>query len=360
MARKRKKRRDPANKAFRPGQQTKRKKTNISGSFSERTGALINMMQAGTPESTRAILVNSTKISIEHTPQSTPKKKSVTTFLTPSKFVLSTPEKGPYARFANTPGGSKFLPSRFIECDDGAMTLYLPEDKVKSQELEIPDTPDAWINKSPIPKANMQGLLEVELTKEKITKVDALIRQRKKNGEAPRKITQTKLMGSIGAVTALRKAGIKTDDNNCVHYTHFVAFALLGDKAQAVENLGIGTRWSNAAMELVNPVIKELLYRKNNPVPSIYLSVIPEWVPGYENIRLLKNLTLIIRDGKENNYKHSAKIKFNMLSTAPVCLSDIQPVRKFILNKFSKNAPTPTIDAKQQNVCTTPTKPTLK
>ncbi|MBN9287800.1 MAG: hypothetical protein BGO43_10175 [Gammaproteobacteria bacterium 39-13] len=322
-------------RSYHPSQDRKRRQINPD---SHHTENLIKLMDADSSPAKRGIFANSTELEIEfeNNELHTPTKKHKTVLLTPTKFQFSTPEKGPLARYATTPKGSKFLPSRLIECDDGAMTLFLPEDKVSSEEIAFPSQPKDWIKKSPIPKGDMNGLIDVKITKEEIKKVEALSRKRKRDGENPRKISQNKVMGDIGATQAMRKAGIDAPDASG-QYTHLIAFNLIGDKGQCVKNLGIGTRFANAAMELVNPAIKRLLYQKKNALPAIYVSAIPEWVPGYEDIRLLKTITMIIKDAPGDNFKHSAKIKFNMLSMARVCLTDVLPVRKFIMAKFSAN-----------------------
>lgn len=337
--------------------------------FSSSEGVIRLMGAAASPAAKIAIL-NTTSLSIcqGELQLTTPTKKHSSKVLTPSKYTLSTPEAGPKTSHLLTPKGSKLLPSRIIECDDGVISVFLSEDKVKPKSLVVPRTPKPWIAHSPIPKASMQGMLDIPITKKQIKRVDALRRTRIKMGENPRKISQNTL-NCIPATQAMRKAGI-TVENGDGHYTHFIPFSFLGDEAQTVENMGIATRHANAAMELVNPAIRRLLYMKNGP-EVVYLSAIPTWEPGYENIRLLKSLTYLIKDGKGNDYKHSATVRFNMLSLANICLTDVRPVRDSIIAKFSDtplnkllqalpvNLPVPTTPQKIPKARVMPSSPTV-
>ena len=48
---------------------------------------------------------------------------------------------------------------------------------------------------------------------------------------------------------------------------------------------------------------------------------------------------MVIKDAKGDDFKHKASIKFDMLSLQKVCLTDVQPIRKFIMKKFSNKPP---------------------
>ncbi len=298
------------------------------------TEGLIRLMQAANSPAAKVAILNTTNHSIcqDERLLTTPTKKHASEVLTPTRYTLSTPDAGPKTSHLITPKGSKLLPSRIIECDDGIISVFLSEDKVRPKSLIIPGTPTSWIAHSPIPKVSMDGMLDIAITKKQIKAVEALTRNRKKMGENPRKISQNALNG-IPATQALRKAGISVE-NGDGHYAHFIPFWFLGDEAQTVNNMGIATRHANAAMELVNPAIRRLLYMKNGP-KVVYLSAIPTWEPGYENIRLLRSITYVIKDGQGNNYQHLAKVTFNMLSLANICLTDVRPVRESIIAKFS-------------------------
>lgn len=326
-----KKRKKNPDRAFRPG--APRSKPLDPSAFSVEN--LMKLNQAASSPAKKGVLLNSTSTSVSlESELFTPKKTHSTQLLSPSKVTLSTPEKGPLTTYVTTPKGSKLRPSRIIQCDDGTFTLFLSEDKINNESLKIPHIPSKWINKSPIPKVHLNGCIDVEITKKTIKETEALIRARKKEGLPARKVSQNIVMG-IAANKALSHAGIKAAPGT-MHWVHFVSHMFIGDKSQTAENLGLGTKYANMAMELVNPAIKRLLYKKN-AYPAIYLSIIPEFVPGYESLRLLKSLTMVIKDAKGDDYKHKALIKFNMLSLQKVCLTDVLPVRKFIMNKFANN-----------------------
>lgn len=298
----------------------------------------LRCMGAASLPADEVVLLNSSQTTIcqDENKLSTPKGKHSSRVLTPSKYQASTPEAGPRTTYIVTKEGKKLLPSRVIELDDGVVSVFLSQDKVIEKDLLIPTSAKPWIAHSPIPEVSMAGMIDIPITKKKIKATDALTRSRKRGGQNPRKISQNQL-NNIPATKAMRKAGIDVNDGDG-HYLHFIPFSFIGDEAQVVYNMGIGTRFANAAMELVNPAIRRLLYAKNGP-KVVYLSAIPEWVPGFEKIRLLKSITYIIKDGKGNNYQNSAKVIFNALSLREVCLTEVRPLREIIINKFSGKTP---------------------
>ncbi|HRE32673.1 MAG TPA: hypothetical protein PLD88_11915 [Candidatus Berkiella sp.] len=298
------------------------------------TESLIRLMKSAASPAKKVAIVNTTNVSVckDETVLFTPTKKHSSILLSPSQYKLSTPAIGPKTSHLITPLGSKLYPSRIIECDDGIVSVFISEDKKAEKELTIPATPAAWIKKSPIPDAQMIGMMDIPVTRKAIKAVEALKRKRKKEGVNPRGTSQNEVMG-IPATQALRKAGVDINDGEAQH-CHFLSHEFYGDKSQTVENMGIGTRQANAAMELVNRTLRKLLYMKNGP-EVIYISATPEWVSGFEKVRWLKKLTLTVKDGAGKNFKHSAKVTFNMLTLSPVCLTDVRPVRDSIIAKFS-------------------------
>lgn len=332
---KRRKKKKNSDKAWNPRQNAARRDFS---SFTTET--LLRFMRTASSPAKKAVILNSTKSDICQGEKvlSTPTGKHASQLLSPSGYTLSTPEAGPKTSHLITHTGSKLLPSRVMECDDGFISVFLSEDKVIKKELNTPLKPKAWIQHSPIPEVSMDGMIDIPITKKQIKQVEALTRKRRQAGENPRGISQNTI-NKIPATKAMRKAGIDVEDGDG-HYVHFIPFSFLGDDAQKVENMGIGTRYANAAMELVNPAIRRLLYLKNGP-KVVYLSAIPEWVPGFEKIRLLKSITYIIKDGKGNDFKHSAKVVFNTLSLREVCLTDVRPIKESIIAKFAEERPEP-------------------
>ena len=328
---KKKKRKKKSDGAYRPG--TRRSTPLDASAFTVEN--LMKLNQAASSPAKKGVLLNSTSTDVPlESKLFTPRKTRFTQLLSPSKVTLSTPQKGPLTSHVTTPKGSKLRPSRMIECDDGTCVLFLSEDKINDDSLIIPPKPSNWLKTSPIPKAQLNGLIDVEITQKSIQATQALIRARKKQGLPARIKSQNEVM-NMPANQALKNAGIKAEPNT-MHWVHFISHMFIGDKSQTVENLGLGTKYANMAMELVNPAIQRLLNKKN-AYPAIYLSIIPEFVPGYESIRLLKSLTMVIKDAKGDTYKHKASVKFNMLSLQKVCLSDVQPIKKFIMKKFANH-----------------------
>lgn len=348
-----KRRKKKTDRAWHPRQNAARRDF---GSFT--TENLLRFMRTASSPAKKVAILNSTKTKVCEGEKElvTPTKKHSSQLLSPSGYTLSTPEAGPKTSHLTTPMGSKLIPSRVIECDDGFISVFLSENKVVAKELNIPRKPNGWIKTSPVPKADMNGMIDIPITEKQIKSVEALSRKRKKEGMDPRGISQNKL-NKIPATKAMRNAGIDVE-NGDGHYAHFIPFSFLGDDAQKVENMGIGTRYANAAMELVNPAIRNLLYLKNGP-KVVYLSAIPEWVPGFEKIRLLKSITYLIKDGKGNDFKHSAKVTFNMLSLAEVCLTDVRPIKDSIIEKFSEKTPVLTQTTTHKAVPISPNFPNL-
>ncbi len=298
------------------------------------TESLLKLMGSASSPAKKAVLINTTntRVHFDNNVIFTPTKKHSTQVLSPTKVKLSTPEKGPLTSFVTTPMGSKLKPSRIIECDDGAYTLFISEDKVEESELKIPTSVNKWVLKSsPIPKDSLDGFEDYKITRQGIFDTEKLIKKRKERRENPRLKSQNDLM-KYPANKSLRKAGFEVEDNTA-HWLDFLPHNFVGDASRTPKNLGIGTRFANAAMELVNRAIRQLLCEKDSSFTSIYLTVKPEWVPGYENIRLLKSLKVIIKDSKAKD-AHQACFKFNCLTLEKVCITDVNPIKQFILKKF--------------------------
>ena len=138
----------------------------------------------------------------------------------------------------------------------------------------------------------------------------------------------------ISAADALKLAGITAPAGEG-QWLHLGLHSCLGDKGQCATNIGLGTRSSNAAEELFNSVLKRMLRKYKETLPILYHSAIPEWVEGFEKIRLLKSVTLIIKDGIGDTYTRKAAIKFNTLSLDPVCVSEISLIENALMQRFA-------------------------
>ncbi len=305
-----------------PSQESQRKSVEVEGN--SQVEKLLKLMQSnGSPAE---------KIGVVTSRLTAPPLGKENQVYTPSKLTFSTPKKGPRSREVSTPQGTNLFPSRILTFDDGETTLFLPAKKVGNQSLQIP-FPNAWLPSSPVPLASMDGLIDVPITLKTIQQVDKLKRERKKKGENPRGKSQNDIM-HISAANALKFAGINFPDGEA-QWLHLGPHSCLGDDSQCVTNIGLGTRSANAAMELVNPVLRSMLREYKDSLPIIYLSAQPEWVPGFERIRLLKSITLIIKDGPGTSFTRKASIKFNTLSLDPVCVSEISLIKNALMQKFA-------------------------
>jgi hypothetical protein len=335
-----------ADPAWHPRQDAKRKKSQPTeaGSQVER---LLKLMQSDSTPAKRMAVVSSrtSPLNLE------------SAVLTPSQLLFSTPTQGPRTRKVTTPNGTALFPARILTFNDGETTLFLPANKVSDNALNLPQ-PNTWLENSPVPQVDQSGLIDAVITLEMIKNVDKLKRERERMGQNPRGQSQNKLM-RIPATRALKLAGIAVEDG-IGQWLHFGPHSFFGDEAQKATNIGLGTRYANAAMELVNPVIKSLLLKHKENLPQLYLSAIPEWAEGFERIRLLKSINCVLKDGPGQNFTRSASIKFNTLSLNPVCLSEIEPVRQAIMNKFSHAKPATLPSKKRESDAESPSLKRIK
>lgn len=253
--------------------------------------------------------------------------------LSPSQFTLSSPQKGPLTNHVTTPKGSKLSPTHLIKCENGVISIFLSEDKASQEELAIAPTPASEINQSMVPDESLAGMMDIQITHENIEKIKAQISQRKAACKNIRGQSQNQIM-KMTARGALQKAGVSVEART-VNWTHLVSYTFIGDEGQCVKNIGLATQRANAANELFNGAIKSLVKTINKP---LYLSVVPEWVPGYEKIRLLKTLTYTVKDGLGVHCQHTASLTFNMLSLRRICAAEIKLINQIICKSFQEVA----------------------
>lgn len=264
------------------------------------------------------------------------RKQPVTEFITPSghqNLKFSTPRRGVDTTTFETPGGTKFYLARRMRVDGKQTNLFITSERDPKKSLEVPKDPG--LAPEIVKAATFDGQVDVCLSK---ALLDASTKQIKKNrnkSNAPRYISQAKVMG-MSARDALLKAGIEVPKQQA-HWLHMIPHAFLADASQTPGNLGIGLKYGNAAMELVNPVIEEIL--RNNPDMKLYLTAIPHWVPGYESIRLLESIDYIIQDTPGTDPTKSVEFSFPALSKDPVCASEIKAVKDMIRKVFTAPAP---------------------
>jgi hypothetical protein len=312
-------------RAWHPRQESKRRAAPPEGV--SRTEVLLKLMRSdASPAKIGIANTGNTQLKLEQTPA----------VYTPSKLTFSSPQKGARSSKVFTPKGTSLFPSRLLTFDNGEETaLFLPANKVENKTLKIP-TPTAWVAEAPVPEETLEGYVDIPLTLSEIIATEKLKNERQRRGEDPRGTSQNKLT-KIPATRALRLAGFDVEDGQG-QWLHHIPHSCKGDFAQCLRNLGLGTKQANAAMELVNPVLKELLRKYKENLPALYLSTQPEWVPGFKEIRLMNSLTYIIKDAPGNQATKTASIRFDTLSLDPICVSEIPVIRAALLQKF---APSP-------------------
>jgi hypothetical protein len=307
----------------------KTKKTNPSD-FS--TAGLLYLMQSAQSPAKKMVIFSDCKSPIKISQRTTLKTTTVIASASTQDYKLSTPDKGVKTATleSRSPNKSTFRKVRTLILSSGIVSLYFPSHKVVENDLIIPSQRAVGIQKSPVPNENMTGFFMVPLTKEIILTSEFAKQKRLELGQSARATDQNTLM-NIPADEALKLAGIDAPKGTG-QWVHFKSHCHFDESAQEVGNLGLGTRQANAAMELVNKVLRKLVCRKTTP-QTLYLSYIPTWVPGYEDIRLLKTLEMRISDGQD----HFASIEFNMLSRAKVCVSEIEPIATALMKEFDGN-----------------------
>lgn len=292
-------------------------------------------------------------VTVSHTLESPPVFKSnVSKFISPSRVEHSTPSKGPLTSHVITPGNSKLRPSRLVECNDGTAVIFLSESKTDENTLPIL-MPNEWLkNNSPIPSASFDGKIDFEVTKESIERVREQIQARLQASQNRRVKSQRDVM-KISARDALLSAGYSKEQvpAKLAHWIHFIPHEVIGDEGQTPDNLGLGLKYPNGAMELINRALLDLLFHPNeiSRPKKLYLSAIPQWVEGFENIRLLKSLTYTVKNEPGEAYTKSLSINFDMLSLSPICLTEVELIKSLMEKKFLLN-PTPACVSKNETI----------
>ncbi|MGE4348786.1 MAG: hypothetical protein AB7D28_03400 [Candidatus Berkiella sp.] len=312
-----------AEAAYHPRQNRRR----VNKDFEPSARGTIQLMGASTPDAKKAA-VRGTQVTF------TPDTK--TQILKSPDYQASTPDCIT-SRFLVTPQGkTKLIASRIIQIQNQEVSIYLPKEKVKTERLAVPLFPDVALEELDIPQGSLEATIDTPITLNDIRQAAKEKAKAKRDGDPVRSPTQDEIM-QISARKALKAAGIVVEPRS-VHWTHFVSHSMKGNKAQFLNNLGLATKFCNAEMELLNPVIKKILRSKGHP-DTLYLSFYPKWVNGYEKIRLLESLSVEIKDGAGTNYKRRVKFSFDALTLNAICLSEIKIVEKILLDTFQTTTP---------------------
>lgn len=315
----RRRKQNPDNKAYKPYRPRSYFKPGARG--------VISVMGAGTPDAKKAVVTSSQEDN-EQTLLMTPDGK--TNLLRSPQYQAGTPQTNGKRKLI-TPKKTTLVVSRVIQIHDKEINIYLPADKVKNQRLAVPAIPADTLADLHINQGSLEPIINIPITLADLKRADAQKSKARKSGVSVRYPQQSDVMG-CAARTAMLKAGIQIPKRHA-HWIHFMPHALNGNHTQKIINFGLGTKFCNAEMELVNPVIRKILNSKDHP-ETLYLSFYPQWVKGFEKIRLLDKLTVVIKDSPDEKPKHEVKFTFDALTQRRVCLSEIHIIEKLLLDTF--------------------------
>lgn len=230
----------------------------------------------------------------------------------------------------------KYGISQKMTTHEGVFYITLPTSKLASDGFLIPDQPNAEIDNSPIPQVSLEGMIDIPLTLQLLNEVAKLSSKRAELGQNTRGESQESVMHS-SARNVLALAGIEVPKNGA-HWVHFISQGYM--KKQLAKNLGIGTKYANARMEMVNRPLEKLLKDPNGPA-VLYITVVPTWVKGFEKIRLLETITMTIADGPQNNRsKFITFHDFDMCSNRKTSEQEINAYTDKLNNTFLSPEPT--------------------
>ena len=303
--------------------------SSLGGATSPR--ALLSLMGAASSPSKRGVTVLSAR-----SPMRIASTVQGPHHLWPHDVDLSSPLRGAGTTSVRkrTPNHTRLKRKRLIKREDekglDTISIFLPEDKATRFEETLPTrVPDSLqgITLNPI-HAHLPNW--VPITLKKLTKIDKI----KSKRTSPRLTDQNTIMG-MPASKAAECAGFPIGQDHTWHWCHLYAHSLVGDDGQIVSNLVLGTKEANAEMTLVELVIRKILQaHKKNGLDTLYLKVIPEFVPSFEKIRLAKSLTYTIQDKPGMTFTKKVTFSFNMLSRNKTSVSEIPIIEKLLISLF--------------------------
>lgn len=271
-----------------------------------------------------------------------PVKQGVGNLQSPSKFTLSSPQKGPNSSTATDDSGTIYTPAYQLETDDGTTTLFLPENLEFNQQLSLPARlPEGFASKLPKVDTLATQIPPVRITKAKLIAINKLKAEfGKQHGN--NRYYKNKDITNESANELLVTTEIITDQN-LGQWLDLVPLSVWStdkkdwqDKTKRLNNLGLGTKYSNAAMELINPLITQLLMTNDPNSPTeLELTVAPSWVLGFENIRLLQDVTYVLRDISTPESTRTVEIMFPMLSLEKIPENIIQFYKEYFFHLFN-------------------------
>lgn len=295
----------------------------------KKVGNLLSTMGVASPSPKKSIVIDNLA-----SPLSSSKITNVN-----ANVTLSTPLKGALTSKVFTPAGTVLKPKRSIQCDDGNITFFASRKKERSH-LSLPE-PNEWVkNDSPIPKASFKGVVDKKITRGFILGARWKKRERMLAGRGKRGKSQIQVMGNISARHALEKAGISVE-SGVAHWVHFVGHQFIDEQSQVPSNLGLALKWANGAMAQVEEEIYHILMHRNKAIrpEALYLTVIPEWVEEFKNIRLLKSITVQVKDKPGKEAKKFVSMTFDALLPEGIPGAETKMIQKVMRKKFLQKKP---------------------
>lgn len=315
---------------------------------------LLCLMQVDAPPAEKVSVVDSTSGS--------PLKSILSQNVTPTRCTFSTPSKRASARYMVTPTNGTVLEStQVITCDDGMVGFFMSKENEKKECNEITflplPEPNDWVKENTLFSwVPLREIFELDITR-------ALMNSRVRESNR----SQKRVMG-FWAKDVLEKAGIFVEKNEA-HWFHFMAnrfksidqsevdeakkkikkaaanslewanaVAELAEaeakiKREKAANLGIGLKWANGAMEIINDEIENILFHRDT---TLHLTVAVKWAKGFEAIRLLQSIEMEVIEPKTGK---SVSACFNALTFKGTSVTLIELFQQKMRKKFLEEKP---------------------
>lgn len=312
---------------------------------------LLKLMGAATSPVKKALVVANTP----HKDMRAPRINQ-TQVDSPSRYQGSSPGKRP-SSFISPVGKTRYTRVRDLSLDDeeDSISLYLPEHKASKQFLSLPAVPNlkAMIELNIKAGSPMFDLIkDVPITLEQLDSIEEEKVRDKDLGLSERYPSQTSVYGCspnhaakvAGIDLAAAAKSVAATDANIMHICHFVGHKFLGNRGQIIQNFGLGTKYFNAEMTLLEDVLRKILQQPNTS-DTLYVHVQPKYKRGYEDIRLIDELVYTITDCKFSEYQkdthHKVSMKFFGLSLNKVCLTEQPLIADLLVKKFQQSKKQP-------------------
>lgn len=270
----------------------------------------------------------------------------------PSHYQGSSPGRRP-SSFISPLGKTRYTRVRDLSLDEeeDSISLYLPEHKASKQFLSLPAVPNlkAMVALAITPGCNGIDIIkDVPITLEQLNTIEEEKVRDKDLGLSERYPSQASVYGcspnhaakAAGIDLATAAKSVAATDANIMHVCHFIGHKFLGNRGQIIENFGLGTKYFNAEMTLLENVLRKILQQPDTP-DTLYLHVKPKYKLGFEDIRLIDELVYTITDCKFSEYRkdthHKVSMKFFGLSLNKVCLTEQPLIADLLVKKFQQS-----------------------